>query len=116
MSNLVENALRHGRGTVTIDAKERSGSLELRVADEGSGFTPAFLSRAFERFSRGHSADGPGGAGLGLAIVAAVAQAHGGEATASNAPCGGVVVTLVLPVRPATPPAEAGGAAARSAS
>jgi two-component system, OmpR family, sensor kinase len=118
LSNLVENALGHGRGTVTVEAKERSGSLELRVADEGSGFAPAFLPQAFERFSRDNSADGPGGAGLGLAIVAAVAQAHGGDATASKAPSGGAVVTLVLPlpVRPATPPAGAGGAAARSAS
>jgi len=96
LSNLVENSLRHGRSRVTISASVRDGVLELRVADEGPGFEPSFIPRAFERFSRGDSTDGSG-AGLGLAIVAAVAQAHGGDATIANAPSGGAVVTLVLP-------------------
>jgi two-component system, OmpR family, sensor kinase len=97
LSNLVENALRHGRGKILIEASVRSGLLELRVADEGEGFEPSFIPRAFDRFSRGKSRDGPTGVGLGLAIVGTVAEAHGGEAVAENGTTGGAVVTLVLP-------------------
>lgn len=95
LSNLVENALRHGAGTVRLEATEGSGALTVRVSDQGHGFPPQFLDRAFERFSR---ADGSrAGAGLGLAIVAAIAQAHGGSANAFNTPAGGADVTLTLP-------------------
>ena len=51
----------------------------LRVSDEGHGFPPDFLPHAFERFSRADAARTDGGAGLGLAIVDAVARAHGGQ-------------------------------------
>jgi heavy metal sensor kinase len=97
LANLVENSLRHGGGGVRLEAEERDGALELRVGDEGTGFPPAFVSRAFERFSRAEGARETAGAGLGLAIVAAIAQAHGGTATASNRPDGGADVTLRLP-------------------
>ena len=92
LSNLVENALRHGSGTVTLSGDAKDGVLALTVVDEGAGFPAGFTEHAFERFSR---ADGSqAGAGLGLAIVSAIAQAHGGTASASNAPAG---VTLSLP-------------------
>ncbi len=95
LANLLENALRHGGGTVRLEATAEPGTLTLRVADQGKGFPPQFLELAFERFSR---ADGsPTGAGLGLAIVAAVAHAHGGTASAANATGGGAQVTLALP-------------------
>jgi signal transduction histidine kinase len=70
--------------------------VELWVDDEG-GFPPEFLPRAFERFSRGDPARGRGGAGLGLAIVRAVARAHGGDAVAENLPGGGARVRLRVP-------------------
>jgi signal transduction histidine kinase len=93
LSNLVENGLRHGSGTVTLRGEADDGVLALAVIDEGAGFPAGFTEHAFERFSR---ADGSrAGAGLGLAIVSAIAQAHGGTASASNAPAG---VTLSLPV------------------
>jgi signal transduction histidine kinase len=57
----------------------------LRVSDEGAGFPPGFAPRAFERFSRADESRGTGGAGLGLAIVAAVAEAHGGSASVAGA-------------------------------
>ena len=95
LGNLVENALRYGAGTVRLEAVERSGSLELHVIDHGEGFPPDFVSRAFERFSRG-SRDAAG-TGLGLAIVAAIADAHGGSAATTNTAAGGADVVLLLP-------------------
>ena len=95
LGNLVDNALRHGAGAVRLEASSANGVVELHVSDEGAGFPPEFLPHAFERFSRPDSARSGGSAGLGLAIVAAVAEAHGGIAHASNGPGG--VVTLVLP-------------------
>ena len=85
LGNLVDNALRHGAGPVGLQAKRDHGELVLRVSDEGAGFPPEFLRHAFERFSRADEARSRGGAGLGLAIVDAVARAHGGEARAEGA-------------------------------
>ena len=97
LGNLVDNALRYGGGVVRIDAVAENGIVELRVSDEGEGFPPEFLPHAFERFSRGDPARAEGGAGLGLAIVDAVARAHGGVATATNIASGGASVAIRLP-------------------
>ena len=80
LSNLVENALRHGQGTVELWARADATTIELHAPDGGAGPPLEFLSQAFERFSRADPARGRGGAGLGLAIVRAVARAHGGDA------------------------------------
>jgi heavy metal sensor kinase len=85
LGNLVENALRYGAGTVHISAIQDDGWFELRVRDDGPGLPAAFAPHAFERFSRADQSRGSGGAGLGLAIVAAVAEAHGGEARVAGA-------------------------------
>jgi len=98
LGNLVENALRHGRGSISLGAVARDSAIELHVRDEGDGFPSDFLPTAFERFSRGDGARGRGGTGLGLAIVAAIAAAHGGSAHAANHPGGGADVWLSLPV------------------
>jgi two-component system, OmpR family, sensor kinase len=97
LGNLVDNALRHGDGPIRLEAAPRNGSLELSVSDEGAGFPPTFIAGAFERFSRADEARTRGGAGLGLAIVDAVARAHGGSVRAGNETGGGAVVTIVLP-------------------
>jgi two-component system OmpR family sensor kinase len=97
LANLVENALRHGAGTLKLQATEENGAVELRVGDEGTGFPPVFIARAFERFSRAERSREAAGGGLGLAIVDAIAHAHGGTAAASNHPDGGAEVTLRLP-------------------
>ena len=99
LANLVDNALRHGAGTIRLQAAEREGRLNLRVTDEGEGFPTDFLDRAFERFSRPAHSRSRGGAGLGLGIVATIAKAHAGTATASNQPDGGAEVTLALPLQ-----------------
>jgi two-component system, OmpR family, sensor kinase len=97
LGNLVENALRHGRGSIRLAAREGDGGVELHVLDEGAGFPPAFLERAFERFARADEARGEGGAGLGLAIAQVIAEAHGGTAHASGRAEGGADVWLALP-------------------
>jgi two-component system OmpR family sensor kinase len=97
LSNLVDNALRHGEGTVRLAAVRRNGTVELSVADRGSGFPPDFAPHAFERFTRADAARGRGGAGLGLALVGAVARAHGGTVSLRNGERAGAVVSLTLP-------------------
>ena len=98
IGNLVENALHYGAGTVRLDARAENGSLAVDVTDEGEGFTPEFLPHAFERFARADGTRPRAGAGLGLAIVDAIARAHGGTASAGNAARGGAQVTLTLPL------------------
>jgi len=97
LGNLVDNALRHGAGAVRLTAVERNGCVELHVLDEGEGFPPAFLPRAFERFGRADEARTSRGAGLGLALASAVAEAHGGTAHAVNREEGGADVWLSIP-------------------
>ena len=96
LGNLVENALRHGRGRILLEARASNGRVELHVQDEGEGFPSDFLRSAFEPFSRRDSARSSQGAGLGLAIVDVIARAHGGAAHAANVD-GGADVWLVLP-------------------
>jgi signal transduction histidine kinase len=97
IGNLVDNALRYGDGSVEIGAETRDGRVRLHVRDDGPGFPEDFLAGAFERFTRADGARGRGGAGLGLAIVQVIAEAHGGEAHARNRPEGGADVWIELP-------------------
>ena len=101
VDNLIDNALRFAPpGTAIEIAAARDGpDVLIEVRDRGPGFPPSFLPHAFERFARPDSgrARSDGGAGLGLAIVGAIARAHGGQARADNRPDGGAVVTLRLP-------------------
>jgi len=100
VDNLVENALKHGQGSIRLTAVDRNGTTELHVRDEGRGFPPTFLPHAFERFSRADDARSGDGTGLGLTIADAIAKAHGGSAHARNAQDGGADVWLALPRRP----------------
>jgi heavy metal sensor kinase len=94
LGNLVDNALRYGAGTVHLAAARRNSTVQLRVSDEGAGFPPEFVDRAFDRFSRSDEARSGGSTGLGLSIVDAIARAHGGSATASSDTGGSVVIRL----------------------
>ncbi len=102
LSNLLENAVRHGEGTVTIDVAP-SPSLRVRgatdtavtVSDEGSGIPEESMSRVFTRFWRGSKR---GGTGLGLYIVKGIVEAHGGTITVGRAASGGAQFRFTLPV------------------
>jgi two-component system OmpR family sensor kinase len=96
LGNLVDNALQHGAGAVTLSAANGDGRVELHVTDEGAGFPEAFLGRAFDRFSRVDDARSERGSGLGLSIVTLIASAHGGSAHVANRPDGGADVWLAL--------------------
>ncbi|MEA2347685.1 MAG: hypothetical protein QOG62_1472 [Thermoleophilaceae bacterium] len=96
LGNLIDNAIRHGAGQIRASAIPVDGWVELSVSDAGEGFPEATRKVAFERFTRGDQARGRGGAGLGLAIVEAIAVAHGGTARIA-----GSTVTLRLPSAPA---------------
>jgi two-component system, OmpR family, sensor kinase len=100
LTNLVENAIQHGGGEITVRASESDGDLQIHVEDRGPGFPPEFLDRAFERFSRADQARGGDGTGLGLAIVEAIARAHKGKAHAANRNGSGADVWIELPTQP----------------
>jgi two-component system OmpR family sensor kinase len=97
LGNLIDNALRHGKGPIRLWARPSDSRVELHVSDAGPGFPPQFQAHAFERFSRAESARTGGGTGLGLAIVEAIAKAHGGTANAANQAGGGADVWVVIP-------------------
>jgi two-component system, OmpR family, sensor kinase len=99
VGNLVDNALRYGGDQIWLEANRQGSETQLHVQDNGSGFPEDFLDRAFERFTRAEAARGRQGAGLGLAIVRTIAQAHGGDAHAVNSELTGADVWVSLPNR-----------------
>ena len=109
---LIENSL-HATSEgdeISVGARARGRDLVLEVTDGGAGIDPERLPFLFERFSR---ADEPrtrqaGGTGLGLPIVKAIAEAHGGTVEAESWPGRGTSIRLVLPGLRAAAPAEPG--------
>jgi signal transduction histidine kinase len=100
MTNLIDNALRHGRGTIELSATLVDGGVRIEVCDEGEGFSASYAPRAFDRMTRAEPADRSSGAGIGLAIVHAIAHAHGGTATVEVGAPGTVRVWLPADPRP----------------
>jgi signal transduction histidine kinase len=100
VGNLVQNARRHGGGTVLVSARRAGADAVLVVEDDGPGFPEGFAPRAFEPLTRADPSRSRagGGAGLGLAFVRAVALRHGGTASAENRPEGGARVVVRLPL------------------
>ena len=88
--NVLDNAVKHSpRGsTVQVRGSRDNGAVVIRVRDAGSGLPQGAQARLFQRFYRGENAERDG-AGLGLAIAQAIAQAHGGTIRASNVDGGG---------------------------
>jgi two-component system sensor histidine kinase MprB len=102
--NMLENAATWSPPAAEIEVTVRGATVSVR--DHGPGFAEEDLPRVFDRFYRATSARGMPGSGLGLAIVRQVAEAHGGHATAENAPGGGAVVRLELSTNSQTPLTE----------
>ena len=105
LANLVENALRHGGGTVTIelrygpvaagDSGDLAAGCEVVVADEGEGIPDETRARIFTKFWRGGNRRG--GTGLGLYIVKGIVEAHGGSIVAERSDSGGAQFRFTLP-------------------
>jgi signal transduction histidine kinase len=114
--NLVDNAVRYAKSAVTISVRRDGGWAELSVTDDGPGIPAADLERVFDRFARlddarSREGDEAGGAGLGLAIVRATAQASGGTAHLEAAgPPPGLRAVVRLPVRAVPASARTGTA------
>jgi two-component system OmpR family sensor kinase len=102
LDNLLANARAHTpAGTpVSVDLRQVDGLAELTVADRGPGLSEEQAARVFERFYRADSsrARASGGAGLGLSIVSAVTEAHGGTARVRPTPGGGATFVVTLPL------------------
>jgi signal transduction histidine kinase len=98
LSNLIENAVRHGAGTVTVvvESDARKDGAAVSVRDEGEGIPPEAAKRVFRQFWRGH-ADRRSGTGLGLYIVKGLVEAHGGAITVQSAPGGGAEFRFTMP-------------------
>ncbi len=113
--NLIENALRHTPpGTHVHAALARAGQeVVLTVEDDGPGIPPELRPRLFERFVRGHG-DSGGGSGLGLSIVRAVAESHGGSVAVEPGSAGGARFVVRLP-QAGAPAREPAAAPAREA-
>ncbi|MDB5717871.1 MAG: hypothetical protein JWM38_1298, partial [Sphingomonas bacterium] len=99
ITNLLDNALRHTPPGTTVRVQlERDGAIaRLTVSDDGQGVAPEDATRLFQRFARAEHSRSSEGHGLGLALVAAVATAHGGIVSLLAPPGFGVAVEL--PVR-----------------
>jgi signal transduction histidine kinase len=109
VANLVDNAIRHnsGDGRAEVSTAAAGGQATIRVRNTGGVIAPGQLGRLFQPFGR---ADGErirhtSGHGLGLAIVQAIARAHGATLTPRAQPDGGLDVEVTFPGKPANPPA-----------
>jgi len=100
--NLIENATKHGAPPFAIRARRKDANVEIEVSDRGAGLPAGDTATLFDKFVRASQAPG---AGLGLAVVRAIVQAHGGTVVAENRSDGGAVFRVVMPtpVPPAAP-------------
>ena len=102
VTNLVENAVRHGAGTIRVvigasPPEERPAAVRIVVEDEGDGIPPELRRRVFTKFWKGGAT---GGSGLGLYLVNGLVEAHGGTVTIGDTEAGGARITVLLPGQP----------------
>jgi signal transduction histidine kinase len=100
LQNLAANALRHtpDGGEIHLAATSDHGRVQITVRDTGTGIAPEHLAFIFDRFYKvDASRKAAGGSGLGLSIVKAIVERHGGTIQAANYPAGGAVFTVTLP-------------------
>jgi signal transduction histidine kinase len=106
-ANLVDNALKYtpDGGTVSVRTRAREGQAVLEVRDTGPGVPLAEQTKIWERLYRGDQSRSQSGLGLGLSLVRAIVEAHGGTVSVRNAPEGGAIfeVTLPLAAKPVAP-------------
>ncbi len=97
--NLVDNAIKYSpeKTTVSISLTYHRREVVLRVSDEGQGIAEEDLERVFDKYYRGAKAKAQPGAGVGLSVVAGIADAHGGRATVRNRQTGGAAFSIALP-------------------
>jgi len=93
-TNLIENAVRHGEGEVTVAVEALDGVVRLTVDDQGEGIPEALRARVFTKFWK-HGTRG--GSGLGMYIVNGLVRIHGGELRISDAPGGGARIVVDWP-------------------
>jgi signal transduction histidine kinase len=100
VTNVLTNAIHHtgAGGSVEVDCRQDGGALRIRVDDRGPGIDAGDASHLFEKGFRGASAGAVPGSGLGLAVVKAIVEDHGGTVEAENRSGGGATFTLRLPV------------------
>jgi signal transduction histidine kinase len=107
--NLVDNAVKFtpSGGRVSVALRGATDTVEIRVADTGPGLPPEEVDRIFERFYRADASRTPhtdsSGTGLGLSIVRAIAEVHGGSASARNREASGAEFIVRLPKAPGQP-------------
>ena len=101
VANLVDNALKYtpAGGSVRVAVGEEGGAAVVAVTDDGPGVSPEDRPRIWDRLYRGDKSRSERGLGLGLSVVRAVAEAHGGTAAVEDVPGGGSRFTLRLPGR-----------------
>jgi signal transduction histidine kinase len=99
LQNLAANALRHtpAGGRITLAAEPRPDSTRIRVADTGVGIAPEHLPHIFERFYKADPSRSAAGSGLGLSIVKAIVERHGGRVAATSVPGQGTTFEIELP-------------------
>ncbi len=98
LSNLIDNAQRHGRGLSRLRLSRRGDLVALEVEDDGPGLSPGEEARIFEPFYRRERGGRDAGSlGLGLALVKRIAEAHGGRVIAENREGGGARVGVEIP-------------------
>ncbi len=104
LANVVDNAVKFSpdAGVVRLSVLEQDGEVQFLVEDDGPGVPEPERERVFDRLVRGDESRGSPGAGLGLAMVRAIAHAHGGTAYVTAAARGGTVAILTLPIRTAS--------------
>ncbi|MFL6024265.1 MAG: ATP-binding protein [Marmoricola sp.] len=100
VTNLVDNAVRHGEGTVRVRVENADAGLRLTVDDQGEGIPEALRSRVFTKFWK-HGVRG--GSGLGMYIVNGLVRVHGGELRIDDAPGGGARITVDWPAEDPRP-------------
>lgn len=99
LQNLLDNAIHYGREKIEISSQRVDNEVIITVRDHGPGVDEMALPKLFDRFYRGDEARTAGGSGIGLALVRAVADIHGGQVSAFNANPG-LSVKIELPLQP----------------